>query len=86
MLLQYTTKYSTLINTYAFIILLDGQKCLVLTKHCLFFLLPKSVMPHEAGESLHLLLILICFPFFLASDDIPVNIPSTNQEVGTDQD
>ena len=84
MLLQYTTKYATLINTYAFIILLDGQKCLVMTKHCLFFLLPKSVMPHEAGESLHLLVVLICLPLCLALDDVLVHIPSTNEEVGTD--
>ena len=83
---------STLLNvlpifiTYAYIILLDGQNCLVMTKHSLLFLFPKSVMPHQAGEFLHLLLIFICLPFFLASDDILVNIPSTNEEVGADQD
>ena len=73
-----------LFNTYAFIILLDGQKRLVMTKHCLVFLLPKSVMPHQAGEFLHLLLVLICLPLCLALDDVLVYIPSTNEEVGAD--
>ena len=70
--------------TYAYIILLDGQNCLVMTKHCLLFLLPKSVMPHQAGEFLHLLLVLICLPLCLALDDVLVYIPSTNEEVGAD--
>ena len=84
MLLHYATNMLPLVITYAFIILLDGQKCLVMTKHCLLFLLPKSVVPHQAGEFLHLLLVLICLPLCPAFEDVLVDIPSTNEGIGAD--
>ena len=81
MLLQYATKYATLINTYGSIILFNGQKLLVM-EHV--FLLPESVMSHQATESLYLLLVFSRLSLCLALEDVFIHIPHTNEHIGGD--